>query len=192
MVESIPQVVSKVNLNKRLVLLDRDGVINKDIHRLVVHPEDLYLLSNALRAIARLTQAGIRVGICTNQGGVERGMPDEAMLRRIHAKLQASLKEFGGEVARIIYCPTTNPEASWCKPNPGMLLNQAAYFATDLSGVPFVGDNWVDVIAARAANAVPVLVKTGNGAQTLRKYRQQLTDVEVFPNLEEAVRQWLS
>lgn len=181
-----------INLDKRLVLLDRDGVLNEDRGDFVTHPDELRLLSNALRAIARLTQAGIRVGVCTNQSGLARGRLDDAMLARIHGKLQKAVADFGGHIERIIHCPSADAAHPWRKPNPGMLLDQSAYFATDLCGVPFVGDNLVDIEAARHAGAVPVLVKTGKGARTFRHHRKTLADVCVYPNLEEAVKEWLA
>lgn len=179
------------NLSKKLILLDRDGVLNEDRSTYVTHPDELRLLSNALRAIARLTQAGMRIGICTNQSGIERGLYDHAMLARIHDKLLAAVRDFGGDVARIVYCPHADDAHPWRKPNPGMLLDQAAHFGVDLGGVPFVGDNIVDIEAARAAGALPVLVKTGKGARTYRHHRAQLGDTLIYPNLEEAVKEWL-
>lgn len=180
-----------IDLGKRLVLLDRDGVVNEDRGDFVTRPDELRLLSNALRAIAGLTRAGIRIGVCTNQSGIARGRLDEAMLARIHAKLLAGVADFGGRIERIVYCPDGDPAHPWRKPNPGMLLNQSEYFQTDLCGVPFVGDNLVDIDAARAAGAQPVLVKTGKGARTYRHHRRKLHDVSVYANLEEAVKEWL-
>ena len=150
------------DFSKKLVLFDRDGVLNENA--LVRRPEELRLLSNALRGIARLTRAGFRVGVCTNQGAIARGALDEAMLAQVHARR---------------------------KPNPGMLLDQAAHFGVALTGVPFVGDSLADIEAARAAGAVPVLVKTGNGRAVAHKWRGKLDDVAVYANVESAVDCWL-
>lgn len=181
-----------IDLGKRLVLLDRDGVLNEDRGDFVTHPDELRLLSNALRAMARLTQAGIRIGVCTNQSGLARGRLDENMLARIHAKLQHAAADFGARIDHILHCPSADPAHPWRKPNPGMLLAQSAHFGCELAGVPFVGDNLVDIQAARSAGAVPVLVKTGKGARTWRHHRKTLSDVAVYPNLEEAVKEWLA
>lgn len=180
------------DLGKKLVLLDRDGVINEDRSHYVTHPDELRLLSSALRGIALLTRAGIRIGICTNQSGIARGLYDEAMLARIHGKLLAAVRDFGGDIAHILHCPSADNAHPWRKPNPGMLLAQAAHFGVALAGVPFVGDNIVDIDAARAAGALPVLVKTGKGTRTLRHHRDALGDTLVYPNLEEAVKEWLT
>lgn len=182
-----------LDLSKKVVLLDRDGVINQDRGDYVCQPSELILLSNALRAIARLTTAGIRIGICTNQGGIARGRYDEVTLEQIHAKMLEEVRRAGGEIEHIVYCPSYDSADPRRKPNAGMLLEQAQYFdLPDLVGVPFVGDNWVDVQAARAAGAFPVLVKTGKGQQMWLNHREQLADVAVYPNLEEAVKDWLS
>ena len=184
--------MTAVDLSKGVVLLDRDGVINKDRGTYVSKPSELIVLSNALRAIARLTAAGIRIGICTNQGGIARGIYDEAILAEIHAKMMAAVHDFGGEIEHIVFCPSYDNADPRRKPNPGMLLEQAAFFGlADLAGVPFVGDNVVDVQAARAAGAVPVLVKTGKGRQVAAHHREQLQEVKIYPNLEEAAADWL-
>lgn len=179
-----------INMDKKLVLFDRDGVLNEAGR--IIRPEELRLFSNALRGIARLTQAGIRVGICTNQGGIAHGVLDEITLARIHDKLRLVAREFGGHIDRIVHCASADSDHPLRKPNPGMLLDQARHFGlTDLSGVPFVGDNLVDVQAAQAAGAVPVLVRTGHGKNTAHKHRAALRDVLSYPNVETAVNHWL-
>lgn len=177
------------DFSKKLVLFDRDGVLNENAA--VRRPEELRLLSNALRGIARLTQAGFRVGVCTNQGAIAHGALDEAMLARIHARLLLVVREFGGDIARIVFCASADAAHPWRKPNPGMLLDQAAFFGVALAGVPFVGDSLADVQAARAAGAAPVLVKTGNGRAVAHKWRGKLDDVAVYANVEVAVDSWL-
>lgn len=184
--------LAKPDLGKKLVLLDRDGVLNEDRGDFVTHPDELRLLSNALRAIALLTQAGVRIGVCTNQSGIARARLDAAMLARIHDKLLNAVADFGGRIDRILHCESADPAHPWRKPNPGMLLAQSAYFQSDLAGVPFVGDNLVDIQAARSAGAQPVLVKTGKGARTYRHHKKTLADTLVYPNLEEAAKDWLS
>lgn len=179
------------NLAKRLVLLDRDGVLNIDRPDYVSSPEELELIPEALRACARLTQAGIRIGICTNQAGIARGRYTHAALEAIHAKLSAAIHAQGGKIDRILYCESCDDAHPMRKPNPGMLLDQAAHFGLDLAGVPFVGDSIGDIRAAIAAGALPVLVKTGKGAQTLINHPEETTAAAVYNNLEQAVNQWL-
>lgn len=182
----------KPDLGNKLVLLDRDGVLNEDRGDFVTHPDELRLLSSALRGIALLTQAGVRIGVCTNQSGIARGRLDEAMLARIHGKLLHAVADFGGHIERILYCTSADSAHPWRKPTPGMLLDQSDYFQSALKGVPFVGDNLIDIQAARAAGALPVLVKTGKGARTYRHHHKTLTDTLIYPNLEEAAKDWLT
>ena len=160
-----------IKLDKKLVLFDRDGVLNEAGR--ITRPEELRLLSNALRGIARLTQAGIRVGICTNQGGIAHGVLDEASLARIHDKLRLVAGEFGGHIDRIVHCASADSDHPLRKPNPGMLLDQARHFGlADLSGVP-------------------ILVRTGHGKNTAHKHRAALRDVLSYPDVETAVNHWL-
>lgn len=181
-----------VDLSKKLVLLDRDGVLNEDLGDYVCCPEDLTLIESALRGIALLTSAGIRIGICTNQAGISRGRYDESMLHSIHDKLLHMVRNTGGEIERIIFCPSYDDNHPWRKPNAGMLIDQAKYFGVSLEGVPFVGDSLSDITAARRANAQPVLVETGKGKLVRQKYMAELQDVLIYPNLEEAVIRWIS
>lgn len=180
-----------IDLCKKLVLLDRDGVLNEVRSDYVKNPEELIVFTSALRGMAALTIAGIRIGICTNQSGIERGCYDTATLAQIHRKLLDQARLFGARIERIVYCTSYRDSHPWRKPNPGMLLDQAAYFQTELSGVPFVGDNIVDIEAARAAGAEPVLVETGKGRQMAARYKEKLEGVLRYPNLEAAVKDWL-
>ncbi|SUO93085.1 D-glycero-alpha-D-manno-heptose-1,7-bisphosphate 7-phosphatase [Suttonella ornithocola] len=181
-----------LDLSKRLVLLDRDGVLNEDLGDYVTSIDELILIPSALRALAQLTDANIRIGICTNQAGIARGRYSRETLAHIHKHLCDEVKKKGGHIHHIIFCDTYDSNDPRRKPNPGMLIEQANYFQVDLSGIPFVGDSYTDILAARAADAQPVLVQTGKGKQTFSTYQKTLTDVLIYPTLEEAVKQWLT
>lgn len=177
------------DLRKKLILLDRDGVLNEDRVNYVTTPEELIVFPRAIMAVKLLKSAGFRIGICTNQAGIARGYYDEETLAKIHAKLQDTLES---TLDSIEFCPFLDDNHINRKPNPGMLFNQAKFFDTDLSGVPFVGDSLGDIEAARRAGAVPILVKTGKGTQMLRDFPQELQEVTVFEDLLAAVEDWLS
>lgn len=150
----------------RLVILDRDGVINHDA-LFVKTPYEWKPLPGSLEAIARLTQAGIRVVVATNQSGVGRGLFDMATLNAIHAKMIKAVQEVGGRIDAIFYCP--HPEDAGCncrKPNPGLLYEIAQRFSVDLTEVDCVGDGIRDLRAAYAVGARPILVLTGKGQRT--------------------------
>ncbi len=152
----------------RAVLLDRDGVINRNSEHFIRRPQDWEPLPGSLEAIAALTHAGFRVAVCSNQSGIARGLLDEAMLSAIHARMIAETEAIGGEIAGIYYCPHSPDAACECrKPLPGLLRRAAQALGFDLPGTPFIGDSARDLEAARAAGARPILVRTGKGEVTL-------------------------
>lgn len=172
----------------KLIILDRDGVINEDSDDYIKAPEEFVPIPGSLEAITRLNQAGYRVVVATNQSGVARGYFTLDTLDRIHAKLQRSLSAVGGHVDAIVYCPHGPDQGCECrKPRPGMLVEIAARLGTALSGVPAVGDSLRDVEAALAAGATPILVRTGKGERTLKASASELGKVPVYEDLAAAV-----
>ena len=153
----------------KLVVLDRDGVINHDSAHYITHPDEWKPIAGSLEAIARFTQAGIRVVVATNQSGVGRGLFDMATLNAIHDKMHKSVNQLGGRIDAIFFCPHTPDAGCACrKPLPGMLRDIAERFNMDLEGVPVIGDSRHDLEAAATVGAQPVLVRTGKGEQTLK------------------------
>jgi len=151
----------------KLIILDRDGVINVESPQFIKSPEEWEPLPGSLEAIARLTQAGYRVVVATNQSGVGRGLFDMATLNAIHDKMHRAVAQAGGRIEAVFYCP--HPADSTCdcrKPRPGMLLAIAERFNVTLRGVPAVGDAARDLQSAAAVKAWPVLVLTGKGTAT--------------------------
>ena len=151
----------------KLAILDRDGVINLDSDAFIKGPDEWVPIPGSLEAIARLTQAGWRVVIASNQSGVGRGLMSMASLNAINSKMHRAVLQAGGRVEAVFYCPDTAESESACrKPKPGMFLAISERFNTSLERVPAVGDGLRDLQAAAAAGALPVLVLTGKGAQT--------------------------
>lgn len=154
----------------KLLILDRDGVINHDSDAYIKSLEEWIPIPGAIEAIARLSQAGWTVAVATNQSGLARGYYSLAVLESMHQRLRALVAEQGGEVGLIVYCPHGPEDGCLCrKPLPGMLQTIAAHYHTPLAGVWFVGDSASDLEAAGAVDAQPVLVKTGKGLRTLAK-----------------------
>lgn len=155
----------------KLIVLDRDGVINQDSDDYVKTLEEWIPIPHALEAIARLNQAGWTVAIATNQSGLARGLFDEATLEAMHQKLQSLLAELGGHVELIRYCPHGPEDQCTCrKPKPGLFVEIAQHFKLpDLQQVPVVGDSLRDLQAGVALGASPFLVKTGKGLKTINK-----------------------
>lgn len=155
----------------KLVILDRDGVINEDSSAYIKAPSEWHPLAGSLEAIARLHAHGFRVVVCTNQSGLARGLFDRRALARIHGRMDAAVRDAGGRLAGIFVCPHGPDDGCLCrKPQPGLLQAVAARLAVALDGVPVIGDSARDLESARRAGARPMLVLTGNGGRTLRTH----------------------
>ncbi len=169
--------------HSRLVILDRDGVINADSPDFIKSPAEWHALSGSLDAIARLCASGFTVVVATNQSGVGRGLFSAQTLEQIHDEMLRQVSEAGGHIAAVFVCPHTPDTGCDCrKPLPGLLRQIEQQFGTTLAGVPTIGDSPRDIAAALAVAARPILVRTGNGRQT----EQQLTGPprpEVFESL---------
>ena len=156
-----------------LVILDRDGVINHDSDDYIKSPDEWQPLPGSLEAIARLCRADYTVVVATNQAGVGRGLFSLEMLTRIHRKMASSIRDKGGRLDSVFFCPHSPADQCGCrKPKPGMLLEISDRLNIGLSGVPVVGDSLRDLEAAAAAGAMPVMVKTGRGRLTQEKLSQ--------------------
>ena len=154
----------------KLLILDRDGVINYDSDAYIKSVEEWIPLPGSIEAIAQLSKAGWTVAIATNQSGIARGYYDIATLDAMHARLRALVAEQGGEVGLVVYCPHGPDEGCDCrKPKPGMLKIISEHYKVPLAGIWFVGDSLGDLEAAKAVDSQPVLVKTGKGEKTQAK-----------------------
>lgn len=170
----------------KLIILDRDGVINFDSDQYIKSPDEWRPIPGSLEAIARLTQWGYRVVVATNQSGVGQGLFDMDTLNAIHEKMIKSAAQVGGRVDAIFFCPHINGDQCACrKPRPGMLEQIALRFNVDLAGVPVVGDSLRDLQAAVTVGARPVLVLTGKGQKT-RLDPALPPGTPVFPDLAAA------
>ncbi len=176
----------------KLVILDRDGVINEDSDDYIKSVDEFLPYPDSLDAIARLNRAGYVVAVATNQSGIGRGYYDETTLAAMHEKLTQLLAQPGGHIDYIAWCPHHPDENCACrKPRPGLLQQIARHFDTDLKGITFVGDSPADIEAARVVGARPVLVKTGKGERTLARGKG-LDGVPVYPRLSAFVDDFLN
>lgn len=151
----------------KLIVLDRDGVINHDSDQFIKSPDEWRAIPGSLEAIARLNEAGYRVVVATNQSGVGRGLFDMTTLTEIHEKMFKSLNQVGGRIDAVFYCPHAADSNCDCrKPKPGMFEQIGHRFGVDLNDVPAIGDGLRDLQAASAAGARPILVLTGKGEKT--------------------------
>ena len=150
------------------VILDRDGVINADSPYYIKSVDEWQPLPGSLEAIGRLTTAGYRVFVATNQAGISRGRLTLKTLHNIHQAMLREVEQYGGRIVDIKYCPHLPSDNCKCrKPEPGMLLELADDYDLNLSQGYFVGDSVKDLNAAKSAGCKAVLVLSGNGRDTL-------------------------
>ncbi|MBS1216890.1 MAG: D-glycero-beta-D-manno-heptose,7-bisphosphate 7-phosphatase [Proteobacteria bacterium] len=175
----------------KLIILDRDGVINHDSASYIKSPDEWKPIAGSLEAIALLNQAGYRVLVATNQSGIGRGLFDMATLNAIHDKMHRALGLVGGRIDGIFYCPHAQDDGCNCrKPKTGLFEEIAHRFSVSLEGVPVIGDALRDLQAAASVGAQPILVLTGKGMKT-RKDGNLPEGTTVHANLAAAVQSLL-
>ena len=171
----------------RLVILDRDGVINRDSEEFIRTPDEWRPIDGSLAAIASLSAAGFEVAVATNQSGVGRGYLDKPTLEAIHDKMRRLVREAGGDVGKVVYCPHHPDDGCDCrKPASGLLVQLSRRYGLPLDGIAMIGDSLRDIDAALAVRGRPILVLTGNGRRTAEQLRQRGDDIETYDNLQAA------
>lgn len=172
----------------KLIILDRDGVINHDSDHYIKSVEEWIPIDGSLEAIAKLNNLGYEVAIATNQSGIARGFYSLSTLEAMHTKLHQLLKVVGGKISYIACCPHGPDDGCSCrKPKPGMLLEIADHFSIPPEDVIFIGDTLSDMKAAKNAGINFVLVKTGKGKKTLEENKG--IDTVIFESLSDFVDQ---
>lgn len=172
-----------------LVILDRDGVINRDSRDFVKTADEWQPLPGSIEGIATLSKAGFTVAVASNQSGLARGLFGRRTLDAMHRKLRRLVRAAGGRVDRIVVCPHGPDEGCDCrKPAPGLYLRLARHFGVSLDGVPAIGDSLRDLQGAAAAGATPILVRTGNGRRTEASLPDELRDIAIYDDLAAAAK----
>lgn len=175
----------------KLIVLDRDGVINHDSDDYIKSQEEWLPIDGSLEAIARLNHGGYTVVIASNQSGLSRGYFNIETLSLMHKKMQEMLAKVGGQIDAIFYCPHAPNDACDCrKPKPGMLLEIGQRFNVPLKDVIFIGDSISDIKAASNASAKAMLVRTGKGLKAekiLQSECKNSLSVPVYDDLSAAV-----
>ncbi|MDF1645840.1 MAG: D-glycero-beta-D-manno-heptose 1,7-bisphosphate 7-phosphatase [Legionellaceae bacterium] len=174
----------------KLIILDRDGVINQDSLEYIKSPDEFIFLPGSIKAIKRLCDAGYTLAVATNQSGIARGLYDETILHAIHDKLLTHLHAVGAEIACIQYCPHMPDKGCACrKPMPGMLYAISKQLACPLEGAVMVGDRITDILVARAAGVHPMVIRS---PMTDEQRLTEFPEVPVFSSLEACVDMMLS
>lgn len=173
----------------KLIVLDRDGVINHDSDAYIKTPDEWQPIEGSLEAIARLNHGGYTVVIASNQSGLARGYFDIDTLTAIHRKMEEALLKAGGRIDAIFYCPHGPDDSCGCrKPKPGMLLEIGQRYNVSLKDVVFIGDSVTDIKAASNADARAMLVRTGKGEKAEKILQTEAgQSVPVYDDLASAV-----
>ncbi|HEY1044604.1 MAG TPA: D-glycero-beta-D-manno-heptose 1,7-bisphosphate 7-phosphatase [Telluria sp.] len=175
----------------KLIILDRDGVINYDSPEFIKSPQEWIPIPGSLEAIARLNQAGYRVVVASNQSGIARELFDITTLNAIHQKLHSSAQQLGASVDAIFFCPHAAVDNCDCrKPKSGMFEEISKRFKLSLKGVPTVGDSLRDLQAGFKSGCTPYLVLTGKGQKTYETGGLP-PGTQVFPDLASMVNSLL-
>ncbi|MES9969126.1 MAG: D-glycero-beta-D-manno-heptose 1,7-bisphosphate 7-phosphatase [Candidatus Thiodiazotropha sp.] len=168
----------------KLIILDRDGVINQDSDTYIKNPHEWAPIESSLQAIAKLGRAGYRVFVATNQSGLARGLFDIETLNAIHQKMTAAVQAVGGSIEAVLFCPHGPDDGCTCrKPKPGLYEEISSRTQQSLKDVPIVGDSFRDIEAAIRVHASPILVRTGKGEAELVKLKAHYPRVPVYKDL---------
>ncbi len=175
----------------KLIILDRDGVINHDSPDFIKSPAEWVPIPGSLEAIARLNQAGYRVIIASNQSGIARELFDMTTLNAIHQKMHNAAQQVGADIDAVFFCPHAASDNCDCrKPKAGMFEEISKRFKVSLKGVPTVGDSLRDLQAGFISGCVPYLVLTGKGEKT-HQTGGLPPGTQVFPDLAAMVTAFL-
>jgi D-glycero-D-manno-heptose 1,7-bisphosphate phosphatase len=171
----------------KLVILDRDGVINQDSDEFIKNPAEWIALGGSLEAIARLNYFGFKVAVASNQSGIARGLMTLDDLNAIHQKMRQQLDRVGGLIEGVFFCPHGADDGCDCrKPAPGLLYQIKGRLGVELEGVAVVGDSLRDLQSAATVGAKPILVETGKGLKTRTQLSGELAKTPCFPDLSAA------
>lgn len=181
-------------MTNRLIILDRDGVINEDSDDYIKSPEEWIPVPGSIDAISRLSSAGYTLVVATNQSGLGRGLFDTYALARMHEKMHRLVEDAGGRISGVFYCPHTPEKNCRCrKPATGLLDRIEKELALDVAGAWYIGDSEKDIDCAEKAQCIPVLVMTGKGRNTLDTLSSEKRErILIFDNLAAATDHILS
>ena len=170
----------------KLVILDRDGVINQDSKHYIKSPDEWVPIEGSLEAISLLNKNGYTVVVATNQGAIGKKLFNTTTLDKIHKKMQDLLKTKKGEIDKIFYCPHIDEDKCLCrKPKNGLMRKISEYYGISLKKIPSIGDSARDLEAYAKSEAQPILVRTGNG-KNVEKNKLFPSNTLIFNNLLEA------
>ena len=181
------------------IFLDRDGVINRNRARgdYVKTWQEFEFLPGALDAIARLTKAGYRLLVVTNQACIGKEIVSWTTIQEIHTRMMREVARAGGYLEAVLCCPHLEDAGCGCrKPAPGLLQRAHLELRVDLGQAILVGDSAKDVQTAAAVGIPAIMVLSGLGqladlgceplpllvANDLAHATQLILDGEILPS----------
>jgi D-glycero-D-manno-heptose 1,7-bisphosphate phosphatase len=172
----------------KLVILGRDGILNRFREDHVKDPSEWEAIPGALEAVAKLNHSGWHVVVATNQAGIGRGMIDMASVNTVHQHMNKLLMAKGGRFDAVFFCPHTPEDQCDCrKPLPGMMADIVRRYGVEAASVPMVADTLRDLQAAQAAGCQPHLVRSGRALnladEDLAPWLQAVPGTTVHANL---------
>lgn len=169
----------------KLIILDRDGVINHDSDEYIKSVDEWQPLPGSMEAIARLNRGGFRVVIATNQSGIARGLFDLETLSAMHKKMHNLASQAGAHIDGIFFCPHGPEDKCQCrKPKDGLFKEIQQRTGISLAGCPTVGDSLRDLQAGASMGCMPLLVRTGKGSKTESEKKDELPEgTQIFDDL---------
>jgi len=174
-----------VSTNK-YIILDRDGVINKDSPNHIKSADEWIPIPGSLEAIKLLTENNYHVAVISNQSGINRDIIPYASFVQIINKMNKKINDSGGRIDLFYYCPDIPTSKSKDrKPNPGMFLDLSRRLGISLDECYSIGDSPRDIVASQKAGCIPIAVRTGNGKKI--EEDEDLV-VPIFDNLLQAVK----
>jgi D-glycero-D-manno-heptose 1,7-bisphosphate phosphatase len=177
----------------KVVILDRDGVINVDLMTYVTRPEDFEVIKGSLEAISILNRNGYDVAIATNQACIEKGIISNSELKCIHDYMEGLLADVGGRIKMIAYCPHKPESNCLCrKPQTGLLEKIEQKLQIPLKGKFFIGDKETDILAGKRYGCTPLLIKKGGYGEKFYGTKNSPPPEHCFDDLREAAEYIIS
>ena len=187
---SVPDIeIQEEYLNSKLIILDRDGVINNNSKNYIKNKNEWVPIEGSIKAISKLNEYGFKILVVTNQSGIGRGLFNKQDLDKIHLKMSSEIRSMGGYIEGIYYCPHKPEDSCGCrKPKTGLIDKIEKKLNIKVEKAILIGDSMSDIILANSINALPVLLKTGNGEETIEQLKN--TDIRYlyFDNLADATK----
>lgn len=145
---------------RKVIFLDRDGVINFEPNDYTYQVEKFKILDGLFDALHTLKEKGYEFIVITNQGGISKGIYNHNDVNSVHQYMQTQFNKAGIDLLDVYYCPhhAINEKCICRKPNSLMLEKAIAKYNVNKSLSYFIGDSRTDILAADCAGVQGVLI----------------------------------